>query len=191
MRSLSAPVTTCALTLEDSLMRSTRSQHEDEERSTYEGGDDTERYLGGGVNGPSAEGGGHDERRPAHDRDRHHDAVARVGGESDQVRHDDAHEADESTHRHGRGRAEGRRRDGGKSNSPSVDAKAAGFFFAEAKDVEQPTVCEQYDRTHHHVREDKSDVGPRGDGKTTQDPGVHRLEILGVLLLKECLRRGE
>ena len=84
-----------------------------------------------------------EERRATDDRDGQHDAVARVRREAHEVGHDDAHESDESAHRHRCGGPERRGGDHDESHSAGIDPKARRFFFAESQHVEQPTVHER------------------------------------------------
>ena len=80
-------------------MRTTRTQDEDEERSTNEGGDDPEGNFRGGLDGACDEVGEDEKRGAADDGDGQHHAIARVRRESHEVGHDDANESDKPADR--------------------------------------------------------------------------------------------
>jgi hypothetical protein len=72
-----------------------------------------------------------------------------------------------------------------------VDAQACRLLVAERQHVEDTPVHDQHSRARADVRQHQQHVVPARGVEVAEDPGVDRLQRVGVLLLDERLRRGE
>ena len=106
------------------------------------------------------------------------------------MRHDDADEADQPTHRNCRRGAERRRQHHDESHAMNVHTEGACFIVADSQHINQSAMQQQHHAAYDDIRKNQAHIAPRCGGEATKNPRIHLAHDVVVALQDKRLYRG-
>eukprot|EP01042_Synura_sphagnicola_P034701 gene34701-44496_t len=154
-------------------------QQPEEEGCADEGGDDADRQFGRDDDEAGDDVGADQQRRAADRRERQQQAVIGADREPDQMRHDDADEADHA----GRGDAgtdrERDEQDRERLDALDRDAEMIGLGLAEHERIEPARQQRHGEKQRQHDRRHHRELGPAGAAEAAEATDAHDHEGVG------------